>query len=90
MPREKLKSLLGELRTELDEADALDEESRTALRRLAGRIDQLTEPVSPKPEEHETSPLEQLRDSGQRLQARHPRIAQLLGQIGDTLGKLGI
>jgi len=92
MPRERLQRLLAELRQELAEENVLDAESRAALRRLSDRIDQDAAGAG-KTRDQDTaseSPLAELNDATLRLESRHPRLAQLLGQIGDTLGKLGI
>lgn len=86
MPRERLRQLLDELRAELDASGDLDDDARQALSALSDDIDRR---VSDEAAAGAT-PLEGLGDAALRLESRHPRLAQLLGQIGDTLGKLGI
>jgi hypothetical protein len=86
MPRERLRQLLDELRAELAGSGDLDDDARQALSTLSDDIDRR---VSDEADAGPT-PLGELRDAALRLESRHPRLAQLLGQIGDTLGKLGI
>ena len=86
MPRERLRQLLDELRTELAASGDLDDDARQALSTLSDDIDQR---VSDEADIGPT-PFRELSDAALRLESRHPRLAQLLGQIGDTLGKLGI
>lgn len=86
MPRERLRQLLDELRSELASSGDLDEEARAALAALSDDIDRrVSDQAGDGP-----APLGELGDAALRLESRHPRLAQLLGQIGDTLGKLGI
>jgi hypothetical protein len=89
MPRQKLRQLLDELRAELSASGDLDDEAREALSRLSDDIDRRISEETGAADAQQT-PLEELSDATLRLEARHPRLAQLLGQIGDTLGKLGI
>lgn len=86
MTRERLRELLDELRDELAASGDLDHDARQALAVLSEDIDRrVSDEIDTGP-----APLRELGDAALRLEARHPRLAQLLGQIGDTLGKLGI
>jgi hypothetical protein len=73
-----LRVLLRRLHAELQQATALDDESRSLLRVLAQDIEQFRAhgPAS--------------RELAARFEAEHPTLAATLRQIADTLGKAGI
>jgi hypothetical protein len=87
MDKARLQALLAELHRELAGADALDPESRRLLDQVLLDVRQLAGGNAAGAAAGDTGQLEQ---AALRLEAEHPRLAQLLGQLGDTLAKLGI
>ena len=89
MNKDKLQQLINDLHQELKAADSADEDSKNLLRRAAAEIDEAvgTGPVS---EERHRSFREQLERSAVDFEADHPRVAAVVENIIDTLGKIGI
>jgi hypothetical protein len=88
MPVSRIHQLLSELRRELGDTSGLAADERAAIGRIAeelGRIAQ-DQPAAGATE----SVLGELRDRTLRLESEHPRLAAVLGQVADALGKLGI
>lgn len=86
MPQKALKLHLDQLRQELAETDTLDDETRQALADIAARIEQLLASSDAEPE----SIRERLESTALRFEAEHPNLARLLGELSDTLAKLGV
>jgi hypothetical protein len=83
----RLQKLLGDLHRELSAANSLDPESRRMLDQVLRDIRELTGAPADEASDGATA---QLREAALRLEAEHPRLAAALGQLGDTLAKLGI
>lgn len=88
MSNEKLKSLLEQLKHELDQTTGADPETARLARELDAEIHDLLDP------ETEQSVADVALDKARELEsdfaADHPVAAQFLRQIMDTLGKMGI
>ena len=84
MPREALRENLKKLHTELASVDNLDEELQTLLKQAADDIEQALG------DEPRASGRPQLDELALRFEADHPRLSSILGEIADTLSKLGI
>jgi hypothetical protein len=85
--REVLRDDLKKLHAELPSAaENLDENLHALLREVAGDIEQIIggEPIEAK------SGRKRLEKLTVKFEADHPRLAQILGEIADTLSKLGI
>lgn len=89
MARQKLRELVRELHDELERADRVDPDARAMLRGLGGDIERLTGDAPPAPEHHETA-RERVDEAVVHFQADHPRLARVLREIADALGRLGI
>lgn len=87
MDKDRLSQLLSELHRELAGAKAVDAESRRMLEEALRDIRQATADAPSAVPEGLTA---QLRDTALRLESEHPRLALALGQLTDTLAKLGI
>jgi hypothetical protein len=87
MDKTKLQNLLSDLHRELSGAPTVDAESRRMLDQVLTDIRELTGNTSG---EVAGSTTAQLQEAALRLEAEHPRLAAALGQLGDTLAKLGI
>jgi hypothetical protein len=87
--RNQLKNLLGELHAELKHAEAMDDKSRAELVKLAREIEESvgdaadeSAGVTPHDSKLGLAVLE--------FEADYPRVSGILGQIADTLSKMGI
>ena len=89
MDKEKLNRLLTDLHDELGSAETVDESSTELLRQA---MDDIRDAVGSDDVTSGTPhPVrDQLERSAVEFESEHPRIAGILGQIADTLGKLGI
>ena len=87
MDKTRLQKLLTDLHRELSGATVVDAESRRLLDQVLSDIRELTGRA---PGGVPDSATEQLQAAALRLEAEHPRLATALGQLGDTLAKLGI
>jgi hypothetical protein len=86
MDNDRIHRLLTELHRELSGAGAIDAESRRLLDQVLTDLQQL----SPSPGDVPEEPTAQLQEAALRLEAEHPRLAVVIGQLADTLAKLGI
>lgn len=87
MDRNRLRELLVELHRELRGAGPVDAETRQLLDEVLGDIQQLTgEPAGTLAD----GTTAQLREAALRLESAHPQLASVIGQLTDTLAKLGI
>jgi hypothetical protein len=86
--KQRLHKLLEELHTELGTAEALDEQAKDKLRGIAQEIEGAVGPDEDKGLGSDA--MNQLEEAAVGFQAEHPRLAGILGQIADTLAKLGI
>jgi hypothetical protein len=89
MNPERLKALLADLHRELNDARGLDadarrllDEVRTDISRVAGADAGSDAPAA--------GLKGRLDEAILALEARHPRLAATLGELADTLGRLGI
>jgi len=87
MDSSRLHKLLADLHRELSGATSVDPESRRMLDQVLSDIRELTGKTADDVSEGATA---QLKEAALRLEAEHPRLAAALGQLGDTLAKLGI
>jgi Domain of unknown function (DUF4404) len=87
MDKNKLRELLAELHRELGGAGPVDAESRQLLDELLRDIQKLS---SETPGAIPDGATTQLREAALRLESAHPRLANVIGQLTDTLAKLGI
>lgn len=87
--RNQLKNLLGELHAELKHAEAMDDKSRAELVKLAREIEDSvgdTAAASTDSNPHESK----LGQAVLEFETDYPRVSGVLGQIADTLSKMGI
>ena len=87
MHKENLRENLNKLRLELDSTvSSLDDQLHTALKEIADDIEIALgdEPVEVQ------SGREQLQEMAVKFETDHPRLAKLLGELTDTLNKMGI
>ena len=89
MAREKLQRLIASLHEELGSAESVDDESRVMLQQLIHDLQNLAEDEAPS-EESQESASGQLENAALKFESDHPKVSMILGEIMDTLGKLGI
>ncbi len=83
---ESLRELLARVHERLSQAGSIDEESRRLLGALVGDIGRALGRGS----DEATSHVPHLESLAVRFQTEHPGLAELLRQLADALGKLGI
>ena len=89
MPEQKLRELVENLHEELSSTSSVDAESRELLQQLTADIDQLTA-GDEAGAGHRSTALQEIEAVTARFESEHPRLALILGNIADTLSKLGI
>ena len=89
MPKERLRELVNSLHQELERTPQVDAEGRELLRELTDDIETLVG-HNVLPAEHRDSASERVENAALRFEAEHPRLAGILGEIVDALGRLGI
>lgn len=88
MEKEALKESLNRLHAELESADRLDPEFAVLIKQLDADIHRLVgEDADTDTEESFSDRVEYL---AAEFAARHPRLAPILREIGDTLARMGI
>jgi hypothetical protein len=88
MARDRLQQLIASLHEELGSSEALDDRSRELLQHLIGDIETI---AADKPDARGgDTAVGQLEEAALRFESDHPRLSAILGEIMDTLGKLGI
>ena len=89
MAREKLQQLIASLHEELGSSGSIDDQSRDMLKQLMNDIEEIAAADSPETEGHEGA-TGQLEYAALKFESDHPKLSMILGDIMDTLGKLGI
>ena len=89
MAKEKLQRLIASLHEELGSSDSLDAQSRELLQQLITDIAGIAAGEPAETTSHETA-AGQLENASLRFETEHPKLSMILGEIMDTLGKLGI
>lgn len=86
MNQEKIRGLLAQLQSELDNGDTLDNETIALLKKLDRNVDAMIESVG-----NENAPV---MDDAIALEARfavhHPVAERVIRELIDTLSKMGI
>ena len=83
MSKKRLRELLAELGTELDDVEDVDDDTRELLDELHHDIDRLTG------EEH-ASAVDRAKVLESRFAANHPVAARIARELADLLAKMGI
>jgi len=83
MPEQKLKEQLQSLHQELSQRPQLDEESMNLLQKIAADIDNV--------ESGDIADLtERVQEQAVQFEQEHPTLSEVLRQIVDTLGRIGV
>jgi len=91
MPKTALQQQLTELHGALSSTAELNPELRTLLKEVAGDIESLLGDEAPAEEASAATQLQaRVRRATVDFEAEHPRLAHILGDLADTLSKLGI
>ena len=83
MSKERLRKLLAELGTELDETQDVDDDTRELLEQLHDDIDRLTG------DEH-ASAVDRAKSLESQFAAKHPVAERIAREFADLLAKMGI
>lgn len=85
MNEQKLKTLLSELHTELKQQESLDDESLNLLKQVITDAEAIGNDAS------QTEALQdKIQQQALQFEQDHPTLAEILRQIMDTLGRIGV
>lgn len=87
MPSSRLRESLESIRRELDAAGAMDDADRALLEQVAADIERVLD------EDDETTPdtvRGRMEKAAVDFEASHPRLARVMNEIVDALGRMGI
>ena len=90
MDRQQLQQKLEQLHTELRQVESVDQGERRVLRQLSADIQELLDQGGEHAERKYDRLSERLRDGVKHLEASHPKVTLLMGQLIDTLERMGI
>ena len=90
MDKEQLHERLQQLHSQLQQLEFVDEPDRKLLQQLSADIQELLEQGERDETHHYRRLGERLRDAIEQLEAAHPSVAMLMGQMIDALAKMGI
>ena len=89
MDKQQLLTTLKQLHNELKQIESVDENERQILQKLMSGIEKLVEAGDS--DQHHVARLDEgLREGIELLEASHPRVTMLMGQVIDALAKIGI
>ena len=89
MPKRPLQQQLTELHEELASAAELDPGLRRLLKEVAGDIEKVLDETAAEDRLDEDL-VSRVRQATVDFEAEYPRVSQILGELTDTLTKLGI
>ena len=90
MDTQHLYERLQQLHQELQQIESVDENERRALEQLMADIREIQEKEQGHSIQKYSRLGERLRDSVAQLEASHPTVTMTMGQVIDTLAKMGI
>ena len=90
MNRPELDEKLDHLHRELQQVESVDEDERKLLQQLKEDIEELLKDEEGDQAERYKRVGEGLRESIEKLEARHPTATMVMGQTIDMLAKMGI
>jgi hypothetical protein len=90
MVKEQLNERLKELQAQLQQLESVDEADRRLLQELSADIQELLAQDA-RQETHQYQRLgDRLTQTIEKLEAEHPSLALMMGQMADALSKMGI
>ena len=90
MDAQHLHARLQRLHKELSQIESVDAHEKRALQQLMADIHEILEREEGHPIQKYGQLSERLRDNIAQLEASHPTVTMLMGQVIDTLAKMGI
>ena len=90
MDTQHLHARLQQLHKELQHIESVDSDERRALQQLVADIKEILEREETDATEEYGQLSERLKDNLARLEASHPTVTMLTGQVIDILAKMGI
>ena len=89
MERARLRTIIEELRAELEQTAASESEARERLAGVIGEIEALVDSESG-PSRPQPSLMERLREATRHFEESHPNLTSTAGRFIDALNNLGI
>jgi len=89
MAREKLQRLIASLKEELGTSKSVDDDSKEMLQQLMQEIQDIAAGESTALDSQVTA-IDQVETAAVKFESEHPKLSMILGEIVDTLGRLGI
>ncbi len=86
---EKLRNLIAELESELQQLEETDDEAKSLLRDASREIEEALQENAPEGLETH-SLIDRLKSSTEDFEATHPTISSVVGRLVDALGQMGI
>ena len=90
MDAQHLHARLRQLHEALQQIESVDTDERRALQQLMADIHEILEKEEGQPIQKYSQLSERLRDNVAQLEASHPTVTMLMGQVIDTLANMGI
>jgi uncharacterized protein DUF4404 len=90
MDKQEFREQLQRLHIQLQHVGEVDEPDQVLLQQLNSDIQALLEHQEDYEKHHYNSLSSRLKDSIEKLEASHPNLTLLMGQIADALAKIGI
>ena len=90
MDKQQLRERLQQLHSQLQELDSVDEPGRQLLQQLRADIQELLDEGGDEGAHQYGRIGERLRETIEHLEASHPSVTMLMGQMIDALAKMGI
>lgn len=90
MDKQEFREQLQRLHSQLQQVESLDEPDQLLLHQLNRDIQALLDHKDEYERQHYESLSTRLRESIEKLEASHPNVTLLMGQIADALAKIGI
>ena len=87
MPQKQLRHSLAELRSEIDNIEAIDDESRARLNQV---VDQVQQKIDSPDEADHHNLVGSLDDSVRHFEVTHPNITEALNKVMVALSNIGI
>lgn len=87
MADEKLHQLLTQVHEQLKQQGGLDDESQALLQKVLADVKAIP---SEAPEEFQQDLSERIEQQAVQFEQAHPTLAEILRQIMDTLGRIGV
>ena len=90
MDKQEFREQLQRLHIQLQQVGSVDESDQVLLQQLNGDIRALLDHKEDYERDHYESLSRRLKETIEKIEASHPNLTLLMGQIADALAKIGI